>query len=473
MLRFTSGSIGGGIFNFLTFFLVAKLVGPEKWGVWMIFNIVLKLSPIAQLGVTESVQRQVPILNGQGDWKEGKNLQDTSFTFVLAAGFLLSVLCALVLPLAVEISAINAIILAPILFFNLINFNYGAYFRSNYLFGKAGIISFANGFLSIASLLLTYRYSFEGFIVGQLIRFGLVSIISAWLAKRKIEFNRQFATVKLLVSDGMPVVLISLINYLLMLQDRLVISYFFDIEQLGHYGLAFLLINPLLLVFGAVNAVMYSKLSFDYGEGGRVIALSRLTALSNLQSWVFAFLIGIVYYQLPLIVDKILFDYKPGLSAAEYILLGHVFFFSLGLLNNTFNTLNEQKRRLKVYFINVVLGLVLNLIFLFFYKSIASVALASSLTFLLLFVQLYLALNRIQEKSLHIKGLQLLRQLMVPTGSIIIIIIIKCLIDYQSLVLTTALRSVCFCVVMGVYLYLIIDKGILVKFANEFFFSRR
>ncbi|MEQ9008409.1 MAG: hypothetical protein RLP12_11030, partial [Ekhidna sp.] len=91
ILRFATGSTLGGVFNFLTTFLVAKLVGPEMWGIWMIFNIILKFSPFTQLGVSESIQRNVPILIAENKLETVRINQNNAYGFSWLMGTVLLV----------------------------------------------------------------------------------------------------------------------------------------------------------------------------------------------------------------------------------------------------------------------------------------------------------------------------------------------------------------------------------------------
>ncbi|REE01636.1 oligosaccharide flippase family protein [Marinoscillum furvescens] len=466
ILRFASGSTLGGLFNFTAAFLVAKLVGPEKWGIWMIFNIILKFSPIFQLGASESIQRRLPIFIAQGEIETANHFQSNAYSFSWLMGGLLVLLFILFGPALLNIEAAYCYLFAPALLFNLVSYNIGILFRGQNRFKEVGLISFLSGFFSVISIFLAYKLSFLGFLIGQLIRYFLTLLVTQGINKAKINFGIKNHTLKNLISDGSPILLIVISNYLITLSDRLIIANLFDDISLGLYGLAYLLINPLILISGSVNSVLYTSFSAKYGKDKAFFNLKIILNYSQILVFFYTSVIGIIYILIPIITEEFLTDYKPGIDAARLLLIGHIFYFSGGIITNVYFTLNKQKKRLLIVLIALFLNVCFSLLILEYKFDILSVAVGSVLSFIFLFIGLLVGLNFLYPtfKWNEIKSILLFFfKTIVGVG----MVVCAGFLDFHGgIVFSTFLKCILFIVCFLLYTYLI-NKSDIRRIFNE------
>src|SRR5512139_3636139 len=74
-------------------FLLAKLLGPNLYGLWHAFKVVLYNSEYYSLGINEGMKREVPYYRGKQDHDKVEALTRTAFRF----GMLLSAAAAVLL----------------------------------------------------------------------------------------------------------------------------------------------------------------------------------------------------------------------------------------------------------------------------------------------------------------------------------------------------------------------------------------
>ena len=63
--------------------IVARWVGPEEFGIWNALNLILLYGIVMTLGVPNGMNRDVPLLMGQGDQFAAQRIVNSSFWFVL------------------------------------------------------------------------------------------------------------------------------------------------------------------------------------------------------------------------------------------------------------------------------------------------------------------------------------------------------------------------------------------------------
>lgn len=424
------------------------------WGIWMIFNIILKFSPFTQLGVSESIQRNVPILIAENKLETVRINQNNAYGFSWLMGTVLLVAFMLLGPSLLGIDKTYCYLFAPILLFNLISYNIGIVFRSHNQFKKVGIVSFLSGLLSLISVFLAYKLSFFGFLIGQLVRYILTFLIFYLINKVTLNLEVKLTYIKGLIVDGTPIILIVLSSYLVTLSDRLIIANYFDDKSLGLYGLAYLVINPFLLISGSVNSVLYTSFSSSFGKDKTFLSIGRVFRYTKVLIFIYSACIGLVYLLLPLVTSMFLPDYTDGIDAAKWLLVGHIFYFSGGILTNSYFTLNKQKNRLLIVLLALFVNITMSLILLKYIPDIVSVALGSVCSFIVLFGGLLFGLRFMSHfrNSDQLKGLGLLISFLV--GGIVILVFLGAFEFHSNLVIDGLLKVLSFIIVYTVWAFL-------------------
>ena len=63
------------LFFFLRGFCLARILGPETFGVWAQMKLALIGSRHASMGANDAMQREVPYLAGKGRWRTADDVQ--------------------------------------------------------------------------------------------------------------------------------------------------------------------------------------------------------------------------------------------------------------------------------------------------------------------------------------------------------------------------------------------------------------
>ncbi len=68
--------------------IAAKNLGLSTWGIWQLLYLILAYSSIFHLGITNGMNREIPILSGREDDQTINTIRSISFGTVLLAGII-------------------------------------------------------------------------------------------------------------------------------------------------------------------------------------------------------------------------------------------------------------------------------------------------------------------------------------------------------------------------------------------------
>ena len=363
--------------------VVAQWVGPDEFGGWNVLNLLRLYGVMVTFGVPNGMNRNVPILRGQGNSDAVGEMLQASFWFVLLVNMIgggAIALFSLWFPMPYKY---------PLLWMGFLfgSWQLNQYFqlslKAQGLFKAMSQQQFIfSVLLPIVALPLAYIWGISGFIVGQAIVALFLCGVMARIVKRPLAFQWNWSVIKALISSGWPIMLAGLVYSLLTTTDRWIIAKFLGIEALGQYTLAILCVSILSLFPSVISQQMYPRMAYLYGKVGKSHALIPLikqqTILSVLITW--PMLLG-VYFLLPWIVSISMPEYTFGIKPAQYLLLGLAMIpFSTGF-GNFLNTIGKQNYYLMVQIIALILSIVFNTIFVHLGWGLNGIGLGSALAF--------------------------------------------------------------------------------------------
>jgi O-antigen/teichoic acid export membrane protein len=227
-------------------------------------------------------------------------------------------------------------------------------------------------------------YELPGFILGQSIAilavsFFLVKIIP-FDFKPKFDVQEAIRLIKV----GFPMVATGLLYGFLTTVDRWVIVSFLGVEQLGYYSLAIMTIGFLTLVPMVVAQQIYPRMAETFG---------RTSSYTALKKWILRqAIIGVgitvplavgIYFIFPLVVQRFLSAYVPGIAAMEIILLGLLFLPLAWGFGNFLNTVDKQSYVMAVQGFAILVNLGFNITFVKIGLGINGVALGTALAYMI------------------------------------------------------------------------------------------
>jgi O-antigen/teichoic acid export membrane protein len=384
ILSYSASAIVSMALGLVAGFLVARLLGPEDFGIWNAVSLVLAYGAYLELGALSAMGRDLPFHHGQGNVEKAATLEGaarrvTIFGAILAA---LAVIAFSFLPGHSAKMAFGLQAMAIVLILQQVYTYHRTVLRSHNHFRELSqqqvLFAIANAGLSVLFVL------FSG-LEGRLIAAILAQIVIVFYALRKNpwqhvpQFNLSAAWA--LMRVGLPILISGFIISLLTTIDRLMVITFLGEKQLGYFGLALLLTSVVSLIPAMASQVLYPRITSQFGSSGSNIEALRTFVLTppTILSALLPVLIGSLYLSLPLIINVLLPAYIPGITAARIVVVGIFFFNILGLTDYFLVTIGKLKQYAFFGCIALLLNIVLDLLFLRLGYGIEGIAVGGTL----------------------------------------------------------------------------------------------
>lgn len=371
--------------KFITYLYAAKILGPKIYGLWNGLLLILTYGMNSHLGVLNAMNREIPFYEGVGDHNKVVEVRNVSAGVVLYSALPIAIIVILTsfLPIFDSETVLGLRFVAVILVIQQVNLLYQMILRSHGLFTLLSIQQFYLGLITlIVVVYLTSSYGFKGFLLAQAISICAIIILLAVKVPMTIrpvfELDKVFSLIKI----GFPIMTIGLAYGMLTTIDRMMILNFLGKEQLGYYSLSIMATGILTLFPMTVAQVTYPTMVRKYGECRDKLALRELIFLPMRNvAWVMFFLLAIVYYFFPLLIEIFLPEYINGIPALKITIFG-VFFLSLvGGFANFMNTVGMQRQYLIIQAITIMILITLNLLSITRGYGVIGVAISTSVTY--------------------------------------------------------------------------------------------
>lgn len=358
-----------GIVEMLAFIqgiIIAKLLGPANYGLWIMLALVLSYSANSHLGTLSALHRNIPFYRGEGNLHKVDTIKKTALGatmfFAIAISFLVLLFSFFARhrypPLAIAgLRFISVLIICQTLYtyFDII-------FRSHNEFGLASklIIIYAIGKFTVTVVLVMwigFLGIFWGLFAAYMASFIYISILKKFDLRVRFDFKETMSLMKI----GLPMLLAGIVYSLFTTVDRIIAAKFLGTTELGYYGVGLMVTMVLVFIPLTVSIIMYPKFNEIYGKTKSVTTLKNYVAKSTiLLGCVMSVMTGVIYLSLPLGVRIFLPNYLPGLDAARVLTMG-AFFLSLFSTSATLLlTINKQNQYLLILFMSFLLKLSMN-----------------------------------------------------------------------------------------------------------------
>lgn len=306
-------------------FVAARLLGPDSFGAWNVFAILLGFALLSHLGSLHGLSRELPRAAAHGASGELQRLEAAAL-WTNAAGALLFGAGLLLFrekltSLAGSVAAVDVLLLsALVLLQSLTNFQIFR-LRAQARFSSVARFSMLQqGLILLFVVLLTPRFQITGFLSGWVLAYLTVCVIHGrelasvhWRPLLRISAARLY-------SAGLPIMLFALavtINWSL---DRLLIFNFLDIRAVGIFSVASFALRVLLYFPEALAHLLYPRWSQWQATADESLPHLCTKSLSLLP-WILSVICGLAYYACYLI-PVILPQYVDSRVAAQISCVG-------------------------------------------------------------------------------------------------------------------------------------------------------
>lgn len=371
-----------------------KFLKPADLGLWNLLALIPQYAAHLHLGSQVSIVYRIPRLLAEGG--QDRLIQDikaTTYWFSLAVNILLSV-TLVVIALMVNMEPVVRDGLLATAVYNIFNWYHAYQLILLKAYQQFAVISTSNVIsgviLVVVCIPLVAIFSIYGVFIGAILSrlFSTLYIVSRWPLAIAGRFN--WALLWDMILDGFPVMVFTLGLLLVTSSDRLIIAALMDREAVGYYALAVVIAGLILHIPTAARDMLEPQLMMDmvHTEKGLIRRnYFRRPLLST--SLLFPLLWGPITFLSELILGLLLPDYVASVDAT--IILAHgVFFLALiQVIRGIIVVEGLQTRSLVPQAIGLACNLALSYGFISLGYGITGVALASGISFSLVFFFLF------------------------------------------------------------------------------------
>jgi len=379
------------ILAFIVGIATRNILGPEAYGYWLSISILFTFIPLFHFGTLNAMNREVPFYMARKNLRRVKEIQDLTLSFIftlptLLVGFLL------IISIALQFSSIasevkNGIFLTSIIALLILLSTYvEMYYKScqNFKFASR-LISIKSVAQSLLTIIFVYWLDYLGLFIGM----GLALIIQIFVGKKSIEhfkFKIDFIEYLKLMKIGFPILLVGIVWGIMIVSDRLIISLLMTPKDLGNYGVGMLIFNSMMLFPQVIGQVYYPKIVELSSKGLYYEIKKSYWKLNKILASVMFIIVFVSALIFPLFVEIFLPDYTEGISAGQILIFGVYPLTLIGFAANYFNAVGSQKLYISIQLGTILINIILSLIFYIRVPSITSIALGTSIAFLIYFI---------------------------------------------------------------------------------------
>lgn len=377
--------------------IIIRTLGDKDYGLYvLVFGIVSLLSGISNLGLGYTAMRQLPSATSTSTRSEFFYPQFFTHVIIGISLFIFVNLISIYSPLGIYFEAKNINPVLVSLYFLL----YPVYAQLHLLFKytqKIGSLNFINiclpgTYLLALSILFYYlnEVSVNSLFKAHVISL-LVSISAGWIWTRNIiNFNfKSYSWQGFLIDarHGLPLLMGVVLDQITNISDRYVISFFLPLDSVGFYACASTIAAMLIIIPRVISIVSDPNISKLFDQDRLDIVSDKLSQFSNY--WLAIIIPSVIgAYVLGEIFISLYISPSMGQNAGPivWILLVGACFFGLFIIYSM--ALFSAKRTyilFKVSLISALFNLAFNFILLYLHQNIAMAAIATSLSYLVMF----------------------------------------------------------------------------------------
>lgn len=362
----------------------AKTLGPSIWGIWQLLYLILAYSSLSHLGITNAMNREVPLLSGKGEMQKVREVEAVTMGSVLIASLIAGSLLLFVSFFASGSVPTSSMLCMVFLFVSYTTYNYfEVYLRANGLFFE---MSRQQLFFSLMFILLVTPaiviFKFEGFLLSQAV---VIMLTVAFIIKTLpviIKPVFDFTTAFRLIKIGFPIMIGMILFTFMNTADRWMIATWLNLEQLGYYSLAIMVLRALMVVPTVIAQQIFPNMAQSWGKTNSCKDLKKWIRLHCFMCLgLLVPLSTLVWWLMPIFVSRFMPDFVPGIAAMKISLAMPLFFGLSTAYVNLLNTVDQQFKVMLIRGVALICNLLLNSIFLHFGLGINGVALGTVLSF--------------------------------------------------------------------------------------------
>lgn len=335
--RFMAFLSGGRLLQQVGSFAVGMvlrgLLGPTKVGVWNLVEVWRQQLAAASLGMQAAADREMPMLRGQGRWRDEAEMRWSTFTFSILESIVIAI--AFWIYWLLERDSMSAgeelgLGLVPLLaLIGSVVSAYELFLKNRKYFDVWAALSLGLFFIEWSALLWVLVGGLEALLIGMLVGWTLRLAIYAYVVKRmnlfSIRFRLQRRLIRPMLAFGLPLSIWGFVYTLGQRVDSLVIG-----TALGTKALALYFIGPqiaasLSTIPTTLATISYPNLMESYGRDGARTLEPHVRRYQQAMLVIAPLLAGLGVFGAQFLVEQFLPSFADGLPATKTVIAALVF----------------------------------------------------------------------------------------------------------------------------------------------------
>lgn len=369
-------------------FYIADALGASLLGSYAVVMLIVEYLNYSNLGVFAAMNRDVAIILEDNSKKNKvKDLLNVSLSFALIPIFLLAFLFFIfnyfnfsLLPQEFFNHSFMILALVAIYQYKIFLLRYLRLYGRYYVVAS---LEFSSQIINLTGVILFIElYSIDAVLWAVLVS-NIFFVSIGFIFLKNFSFKINFQLIKYMISVGFPMLLYSVVLFVLSSADRIVISdSFTSRSSLGLYQFGFIASQGLFMAFNSITFLFYPRwIKYLYKENNESKTFKSIKNQTQIIEILLGLLtvLGIIF--IPLFINYFLPQYKISILIAQLLLLAYMF-NGMTFITSTFLASNNyQIKIVPIIFLTVALAFFLNYSFIWLGYGLYGIAFSTILSF--------------------------------------------------------------------------------------------
>jgi O-antigen/teichoic acid export membrane protein len=373
----------------ITSIVIARVLDPSDYGLWMTLLLIVSYSSIASLGTVETLLKQLPYYMGRGDLNRAREVEGAVLGSLFISVFIL-IFTGGTFHLFVRVESFSSVL--PLVYLMIMTASlslFSAYYYHRFIAHQNfKIVSALETIRSILSIVLliscSWLWKLTGTVIGFLICELMLLVLSFNLSRSrfgKVKVSFKLNLLWEMVKIGFP---ITMVFWFFMLQtsiDRIISISMLGKTATGYYGLGVSIVSMVILIPMTVGRVLYPKINEWVGKSVSLTDMSLIVVKPTLGLSIgIPLVLGTMIFVMPALYYQIFPKYIDGLSSAQILILGSFFACTLRNGVNYLVAQNKQFLLLRHVLVALTFNVICNFTFVKLGLNIRGIAIGTSLS---------------------------------------------------------------------------------------------
>lgn len=395
IVRYAGSNLYRQLIGLLTALIRPTLLQPELFGLWSLLNTIPHWGTHLHLGSRTAMRFRLPFHRARGETAEIERVKGSvhhgSFRLFFPATLLI-VLAALFWPGLDRTERMGLAVAGVVLLLNWHQDFFISLFKGRENFRLVSQVNYVRtSAVFLFSVALIIPFGIYGAFMGLVAGIVVTTLFMGWRGGLEPVAGYDRALFRDLVRQGFPIMVLNLVSALLRTADKLIIAALLGNRQLGYYAISTMIGGTLMNIPGVSRDVLEPKLMAEAGRsgGGPELLNRHFFKPLTTTAYLMPLLIAPAWLLIDPFVQLLLPHYQPGVPATRIIIIA-IYFLSLTYpARGVLVAFDRQRAVVAIGLLALTVNVCLGVFLVRYGQGIEGVAVATGVSFLLLFGLLF------------------------------------------------------------------------------------